>query len=162
VTSSHGTWRHSGVQFLLFGGICFKSFANSGCTKSPVCTTRQDGLLRLIKQIRRRAREFIKHSGWERELPTTLSPPCPFARFADVGLQGLDHDEAWQTEFGLTFRNLLWQVGSASIRGARFAFGLAGICRFYEQSWSTYAAGEAWALRAISCAFNALLVCPVR
>jgi len=35
-------------------------------------------------------------------LPAALSPTCPFARFADVGLQGLDHPGAWQTEFGLT------------------------------------------------------------
>jgi len=60
------------------------------------------------------------------------------------------------------FRNLVRQVGSASIRGARFDFGPAGIGRFYEQPLSTYAVGEAWALRAISYAFTALLVCPIR
>jgi len=31
-------------------------------------------------------------------LVAALSPPCPFARFADVGLQ----KKAWQTEVGFT------------------------------------------------------------
>ena len=89
-----------------------------------------------------------------------------------LGLQGLDHHGAWQTEFGLTrevcvcccsdFRKILWQVGSASIRGVRFPFSLVGINVFVEQSLSRYAVGEAWALHAINCASTALLVCPIR
>ena len=74
--------------------------------------------------------------------------PCSFARFADVGLhKGL----------------VMMKHGKPNLaRGARFAFGLAGIGRFYEQPLSTYAVGEALALCAISCAFTDLLVCPIR
>jgi len=60
------------------------------------------------------------------------------------------------------FGNILLQVGSASIRGARFALSLVGIGRSDEQSLSTNMVREAWALRAVSCACTALLVCPIR
>ena len=91
-------------------------------------------------------------------LPTALSPPCPFARFADVGLKWLNHRGARQAEFGPTREVcvLLFDVQkhtAASRVGdhprARFSVGLVGIGRFYKQSLPNFAVGEAWALRMV-------------